>query len=377
MAPNKVHNALIRVLVLWFFVSASYYAGNFISGDVLADRRPNLGHQAFKYIVIVAISFVIVFLAKSRIFLLLYLYLFLVLGFLLFIQYFGVNVVYAINFHIMFTSFVGLIFIFSKLDSADLKKIIICIVFSGILVSFISYYEYLFMEPVLGDYWRNTGGYRSISTLLNPNNLGMYLGATILLLLKSKAMSGYKPIILIILLSSLLMSGSRTAVVALVFVVIVTSIFSSSGSINLKNLIGWLVAMGGGVMFLLFNQWDAPERMVNMETATIRVNKYADYILSVDASYLLPDFNGVRIDAVSENAYFYLLNAFGLLFFLFSVFVLSVFFQVRDFGERSLEGLAFKSVFLYYLIASTGREDQSRGQGQRLRLHHRFVRRTG
>lgn len=342
----------------WIFLSAFYYAGNFISGDVLADRSSDQFHKAFKYAA--ALLFSLLFMLKFRLWslLLYYVCLFFCLIMFLIIHFSGIQVQHAIDITIVLISFSGFVFFISKFDDDALIRTAKLVVASALIPSCISFFEYFFMEPILGDYWRNTGGYRSISTLLNPNNFGLYIGAAFLLLVFSDQYTVKRKIItLAIFLAALLMSGSRTALISLFTALLFGSVFSGNCSIRLNRLVGWLVAAPSTLAILTVAiyifQFELPDRAINMETAFIRIAKYFEYVTNFNASYMIPDSDEERIGIVSENSYFHVMNSFGFLFF-FLLALITAFFHRPDLSSYRLPAprRIFRIVFAYYLVAS-------------------------
>lgn len=358
---NKlVPTVLIYILLAWVFGSAFYYAGNLISGDVLADRSSDHFHKVFKYFMAFIISFAFMLAFRLWSLFLYYAWLILFLTVFLVMHLSGLNVLYAIDIFIVLISFSGFIFFIPKLGDETLIKVIDFVIASAIIVSVVSFLECFFMEPILGDYWRNTGGYRSISTLLNPNNLGLYLGAASLFLIFSDKITGRRKLIILpIFFVVLLMSGSRTAFISFFSALFLGSVFSSNWRVRVDSLLKWqgglLVATFAFVVVVCFFSFEVPERAVNMETAVIRIGKYFEYISNFDLSYILPDFDGRRIEIVSESAYFYAINAVGVAFFTLLVLVsVLVIFMGFDFTScrSSMPKKIFGVVFVYYTIAS-------------------------
>lgn len=339
----------------WFFISAFYYAPNFFSGNLLVSVGEDGFHRLFKYVVsfLVCLAGLIYFRVWVSVFV--YFFIFLVF-FVFFIWHLhGYDVLYSLGLFLVIFSFVGYSMIVSRMTCAELNVILVFFVFSSFLVSLISFFEYFFMWPVLGDYWFYTGGYRSISTLLNPNNLGVYLGASLVILMLLDKFGSYLRFMMGgVIFTALLMSGSRTALLSLMVSLylawclrclkggrknLLLLMFSSSVMLVAILLIGWgvigdfLVARG-------------------LDSAYIRIEKYIYFISAIDGSYFFPDFAGERFFYTSENSYFHILNALGGVFFLM-LFMVMIFFNL-DFKrcrESAVCG-ALSILFFYYLVAS-------------------------
>lgn len=345
----------IFLLCSWVLASSLYYIGNLFSGDVWASRDSNEFHKAFKYAAAFLLSVSsLVLLRVGRLFFY-YIFLALILFFFVCVWLLGWNVLYAIDFFIVFMSFVGMIVLVSSLDNNDLNLLVYVLIASGFFVGCFSLYEFFFLDAVLGSYWESTGGYRSISTLLNPNNLGLYVGAVILLLYKSDAGMRHKVLLLCFFMVVLMMSGSRTAVLALVASGVLNSVYLGEKRFRPVPMLIWLVSifLFGAIYIYLLDVGGLPERAVDMQTAFIRVEKYFQYLLDFDFEYIFPDVDEERVVLVSESSYFHALNSLGLFFLSLIALSFFTFFVVKpvsSVGGWSVE--AFRIVFVYYLIAS-------------------------
>lgn len=345
----------VSVFYFWVFVSSLYYIGNLFSGDVWASRDSNEFHKVFKYVVAFALSISSLILLRIRYFFLYYIFLAFIFSIFAGAWLFGWNVLYAIDLLIVFISFVGMIVLVSCLDDRKLNQLIYMIIASGIFVGYFSFYEYFFLDEILGDYWESTGGYRSISTLLNPNNLGLYMGAVILLLFKSNVGACYKFLLTCYFLTALMLSGSRTAVMALIVAWIISSVYFAAGRSRALSIVVWLVSifLTSLIYIFLLNLSGLPERAVDMQTAFIRIEKYVQYILDFNFEYFFPDVDERRFFFVSESSYFHALNSLGLLISFLIALSFSSFFvvkPVRAMNGRPIEAL--RIVFVYYVVAS-------------------------
>lgn len=343
------------LLSLWFFLSAFYYLGNFLSGEVIVGLDESLVHKLLKYFF--ALFVCSLFLVYKKLWNLLFFYVCLSF-FMVFFVFFGfddLDVVYPIALLSVVFSFIGFTYISAGISEHDLSDVLDCIVLSAFLVSLISFYEYFFMWPILGGYWEATGGYRSISTLLNPNNLGVYLGAALIILILRPSFSPCLRVLVVFSISAaLLMSGSRTAVVSLFMPVFIGAIFNgllkSSAKLLLVLFLPFLGVLIGLILYASGVE-GLGGRFSDMQTASIRLDKYGYFLSSFDYSYFFPDFSSSRFFYVSESSYFHFVNAFGLLVsFLFVLLLLCSFRPdfSRIGGSVSRKALFF--VFIYYLI---------------------------
>ena len=354
---KKWKNILNSTLVVWVFLSAFYYVGNFIAGDLVADPSSNFYHKIFKYIValVILLSFMLTY--ELWYLLLFYILSAIVLSSTLAMIYNGISVLGMIETLVVIISFAGFSYVGMILTRDTIKKIEISIILSAFIVSLISFYEYFYMWPVLGDYWRDTGGYRSVSTLLNPNNLGLYLGASIILIFITKEFSKIKKLIILsVICSSFIMTGSRTAWLSLYVIGSFAFLFNFGLNFSFRKLIIYMI-VNSLLILMFFNVFvigevAMPERATDMYTAALRLEKYFSYLLNIDGTYLAPDFSGERIDRVSESSYFYYLNSLGIvagfLYFLMAVSLL--YLSIQTFSEEVYFS-PFLVIFMYYMFA--------------------------
>lgn len=356
--PLNIKRLVFQLFLLWLFCSAFYYAGQLLDGNVVADRNSGLVHKALKYIISLTFSLLFILVYRSKALLLQYAFLLLmglIVGFYWAHDY---PVTYAIDVLIVLFSFLGLAYAVSRFGREEITVLTRVIIYSAVIVSTVSYLEYLFMEPVLGEYWRNTGGYRSISTLLNPNNLGLYLAASLLVMIFGSNFSVFfKSIFTAIVSGALLMSGSRTAWLSFILTFIFCYVYRGSGRLNFRHIVNVLIAFIAIGLALTasisLGLITLPERAVDMTTAYIRLEKYFQFIIGVDDSYIFPDFESSRIETVSESAYFHFINALGLFY---SFALLSAFFLIVGLSGflrlfSNSEHRVFAVVFLFYAIA--------------------------
>lgn len=346
---------IAKLLSLWFFLSAFYYLGSFLSGEVIVGLDESLAHKLLKYVF--AFFVCSLFLVNKRLWNLLFFYVCLsfFMVFFVFFGFDGLDVVYPVALLVVVFSFIGFTYISAGISEHDLSDVLDCIVFSAFFVSLISFYEYFFMWPILGGYWEATGGYRSIATLLNPNNLGVYLGAALIMLIMRPRFSPYLRVLFVIsILAALLMSGSRTAIVSLFFPVFIAILLSGSLKAGAKLFLALFLpflAVLIGLIIYASGVEGLGGRFSDMQTASIRLDKYGYFLSSFDYSYFFPDFSLSRFLYVSESSYFHFVNTFGLL--LSFLFVLLVLFSFRpDFSQvgDSVSRKALFFVFIYYLI---------------------------
>jgi len=300
----------------WILFSAFYYAPNLISGELITGREDNVFHKAFKYIAALLMVFIYIISNKNAMLFFQGILLLIMAAIFAILVYEGINVIFGLETIVVLTTFIGLSYIAAGLNQNQINVLIRIFIFSAFLISFISYFEYFLFDQILGDHWRSTGGFRSVSTLLNPNNFGVYLGAAMVILVFS-TVHGVKTkfIFGIIILGALYLSGSRTAWVVLGFIVIIGLVHRGGVTVNLRSILqifALALIIAFGVLVAILNQTDLiNERLTNFETAEIRIEKYFEFILNADASYLLPDASESRVVLVSESGYFHFINSVG------------------------------------------------------------------
>lgn len=359
MKQGRLKTNLFRLFIAWVFLSAFYYAPNLIEGQLLVDRSENFGHKVAKYLVAMAITAIYAACYRDvKV---------LVQGGLLglFACMLGVallggyNVIFGLELMLVLMAFFGLAHYSARLSNAQVSSLARAISYSALMISIVSYFEYTVFESVLGDHWKYTGGFRSVSTLLNPNNFGVYLGAVLVLLSFSQDLSSMKRLIFgAVIVGAFYLSGSRTAWVSFTVVALLGAVYRGNGLVNRKSLrnlaIAASVVVPVIVLVLISGVVELPDRATDFYTAYIRLEKYFEFILGVDSSYVLPDFNEARIEMVSESGYFHFINAVGLIFFAFMVLVFSPFFRIDWFTGLLKKGSTrgFALVLIYYCIAT-------------------------
>lgn len=296
--------SVFRFFLIWIFLSAFYYAGNFFEGQLLVERSDALFHKALKYFLALLLSLLFFTHHKSWKLILQLLIIAAVIVGVSFQASFSKNALITFDVLIILLSFIGFTYAASNFNHHQITSLIKVLIASSMLVALVSYYEYLFMEPILGEYWFNTDGFRSVSTLLNPNNLGIFLGACLLLLVFSKLykLSAVIPIALVVF-GSMLMTGSRTAWICFLFALVIGFLYRGNAFLSYKSTILFLfvvVAIASVFSGLIWmGSLNLPERAVDMHTAHLRLSYYFQYVNGIDWDYLWPDFHSVRTDRKS------------------------------------------------------------------------------
>jgi hypothetical protein len=257
---------------------------------------------------------------------------------------------------IILAIYVGFSHFVSKFNQFEIDAVSKTIVWSALIPSLISYVEYRFFESVLNEFWTNTGGFRSSSTLLNPNNYGIFLGCCLVVLFYSNLFNILERIILgSLLFGALLMTGSRTAMLSLVLACLAGGMYRGHGKIRVNYFLNYclLIIFGVGALMSMVNFGVLPERILDPLTALIRLEKYFEFLINIDINYLAPDFSGARVDMVSESGYFHLINSVGLICF-FATFILGMLYFRSQWIFHIFSnhpGRYFDVALLYYVIA--------------------------
>jgi hypothetical protein len=339
-------------------ISAFYYFPNLVAGDLLTERTEDFWHKTFKYIAILVICGGFFVLYRNVLYAFQVQFLFLTALVLAGAHPTGLRSNFGFDVIIVLLVLIGILHYASRLNEMQLRKILRTVIISSVLVSVVSYFEYFVFEPVLGEFWRNTGGFRSVSTLLNPNNCGIYLGCSFVFLYFSDVFEGKLRLFFeAVILGALLLTGSRTAWVALISAIAIGAVYRGHGRVNFilicKSIFYGLFF---GILFaflMAFEVIELPSRMLDFETALIRMEKYFHFVSDFDATYFWPDSGLLRIDVVSESGYFHFINAVGIIaaspVFLYIFLRINPSWVLAAFaGHR---GRCFDVAVVYYMIA--------------------------
>lgn len=320
----NVKDVFFYLFLLWILVSSLYYFPNLLGGYIAHDREPGIISVLFKYIICLIISLYALRSNPFSFFLLFLLLFFAVImwfDFFLIENFLGAN--YIVVMLVILASFFGFPSLYSIFTYAQKEKLLRFIVFSGFLVSLIALYQFFFLDHLYSEYYSSIGSVRLVSSLLNPNNMGVYVAACLFLLLTSKISSLVKFSISPFLFFSIFMSGSKTALFSFLAVFLIYFIFEVKSGFEKNIFIFILIFFLGFLAFLGF-YYLQDNRLFDLYTGELRVDMQADFLLNIDIRYFLPDFNNDRFHLVQENSYLMILNSLGflglLLFFLFFLF---------------------------------------------------------
>lgn len=352
----NINNFLFFLVCTWFVFSSIYYVNFLLLGDVSADRDQSIFQSSIKIIFCFIVSAVFFYLSRMHLYLVSYIlfFSFFIFLYLLNVYFpFSTGFKYFVDIFMIMTSLLGYFFILRVLSSKQRLIVVDVFVFTGCIVSFFSIFEIFFLPHLFLSYWSQTGGVRSVSTLLNPNNMGVYIGACIVLLFYSSYRSYLKIFLFFLFLYPFFMSGSRTAWLGLSIIFLCINFFSFFRRVTILKVLKWMLLLFVFclILFLFLNgEYKLGGRFSDGYTASIRLNKYFDYISGFEASYFFPDFLSERERLVSENMYFMVLNYFGIFIFFFVLFLFFSFFKMKSDFLNSEKDVVWVYIFLYFLL---------------------------
>jgi hypothetical protein len=344
------------LLCIWLFVSAFYYADTLFSGVFVLDMEEGFSHKLSKYVVCALISFCLILKSRS---------LFVGGASAIMFSLLVLQLLLLGSPNLFSTTVLTLITMAGlsctlQIYPRSTRLIARSIVWSAALVGCISGVELTLLAENFISYWTSTGGVRSISTMFNPNNLGLYLGAA-LILLPWATQSGLAMISLAMpILFGFAVSGSRTAWFSLAVCLLALLLAPKSGKELRRTIFKykktmWLVAVGMLAVGSFFINTiaeigiDSEGRGTDLYTASIRWTNFVAYLEQIDEYSLFPDINDRRVDLIQDNAYLIVFNTFGLIL----CFILSLTLLNLKRGPPLADNgnLAWIVLFFYYLIS--------------------------
>ena len=350
--------ALLLFFLIWIVASGLYYIDNLFSPNYHLGYEEGTLHKTIKYAI--CVFFTIVLCLISRAYSMLLLIFLVMLLVMLIVMDRGVIDISTLS--ILITATMISYALVPSIWEYDMRRIGRITVYTGAAIGVFSIIEMTILAPLFESIWASTGSIRSVSTLFNPSNLGLYSGACLLLL----PFLGLRPINQFVcgglIFYAFVMSGSRTAWVALTTVMayqfFVSTVFR--GNVirllrrNLFRLIVSLVALI--FLFTVVSAFNSPlveieivNRGADLYTASIRWDNFIRFINAIDTSLLIPDINGQRTDFVHDNFYLVILNSFGVIGLLMFFAIFSIHFSLRK--SKDLDMFAWKLVFAFYMVA--------------------------
>lgn len=356
----STRNAALLLLILWLTVSAFYYIENLFSPNFDFGTTEATPHKILKYAA--CLSFSLYFcLATHAYRLLLFCALILLLSSLLAISHntFDISTV-----SIMITGTMMPFILVPTLWKDRLLLLGQVIVTCGAIVGFFSIIELTLLAEQFESYWTSTSSIRSISTMFNPNNLGLYTGICLLLLPHMKFRTGWAIVFGMLLIFSLIASGSRTAWVSLALVQIYAMIVNANirntlTTLLTRNLVklalsGIAIASTYAVALATSTPpgFETVNRGTDLYTVTIRWQNFLTFASMIDDSILLPDQIGERTNYIQDNFYLVALNSFGVIGVLLLITFIITHFSLRRSKNPNLT--PWKLVFIFYMVSGLG-----------------------
>lgn len=159
------------------------------------------------------------------------------------------------------------------------KDVFKILTFSGIILAILGLLQFIFMPNLifLQQYGWDPHYFRAVSTFLDPNFLGAYLGLTLLLILQNPQQLlsfKLKIIFFILIYTVLILTFSRSAFFLMAVSLLIFSILNKSIKYILFTFLLCLVFWGS---FLIYTQLvSAPKDIDRQESAKFRINSWQD-----------------------------------------------------------------------------------------------------
>jgi hypothetical protein len=353
--PKKLAYMLLKA---WLFISAIYYINNLFSPSYTIDYNEGTVHRVAKYIIWIMFTTLFCLIIRAYSFWTAISMIALV-SVTLFV-YSGEVELSALSLFITATAIsFSLVPSIWKNEMVAIGRVVI---YGGVVVGFFSLVELTVLAPLFSQIWASTESIRSVSTLYNPNNLGLYSGACLILLPFLGLSIGRCVCCGALIGVSFITSGSRTAWVALFLVACytfitsrifrrqVTKIIYTSRFILMLLLVS-LVAIVLSYVWLQSHHLnvETANRGLDLHTGFVRLNSYSQFISSIDVSILLPDINEERTNWIQDNFYLVMINSFGIIGLFMLFLLVTTHFSLR--GACAPELRAWRYVFSFYLIA--------------------------
>ena len=341
---------------VWLVVSAIYYIDTLLSGSFVVDYDEGVYHKITKYVVCFTFSVYLLGRAKNYIVLFATFYILAVSG-LLIIQ-FGLEISPLVMLTLAsMGGFISVLHVWR--ERAELVARIV--VYSGVIVGLFSMIELTVLSELFQSYWASTDGVRSVSTMFNPNNLGLYMGVCLIFVPFMKIRVYKKILCSLPIMFAFIASGSRTAWISLVTIILLVAVLDKT---VLNRVIKYLkryvflfcvVFVAAVIGFLIswtqteLGQHEGNYRGASLYTANIRLENFYSYLNTLDLSIFLPDVLGVRSHLIQDNVYLIAMSSFGIIPLVFlALFFLS---QFNIAINENMEIRVWCWVFVYYMIS--------------------------
>lgn len=362
---DKVFSKGFISIAAWIIVSSAYYLNFLLEGDISPERNQSIFQSFLKLCVPFFIGLYLYLKSVDKFSFYHATKLLILTGALIISLYFRVfagdfefepGLIFFLELLAINLSLFLLGGLLKVLNEKQLEKFSDVVLFSGVLVSFFSIYEIFFLSHLFQEYWIRTEGMRSVSSLLNPNNSGVYMGACILLLMLSVKRWILKIPLGMIFFFPFLLSGSRTAWVCLLIVLMIFGINNSfKNRINLfLTILFYMLVLITSVFLDFFASiidsmgYDLSNRIADNRSSSARLDKYIEFLLNFNVNYFFPDIYNSNILLVSESSYFTYVNYFGVLGFILFFIFFFIFYKISFVKDKKYRPWNF--VFIYYLF---------------------------
>lgn len=348
----------IRVVYAWLLASALYYAATLFTGQFQALYSVSELHKGFKYAAALALSAWLAWtvgvyrtaIASS-----------ILLGVAATVILLNGELSVSAVTLVSNAAFIGLVLLIRSLDGG-VGRLTSTLIWSGVAVGVFSIVELAFLRENLLAYWAQTGGVRSISTLLNPNNLGLYQGACLTLwgYMFNKGRAPLTPGL--IMMFSLVASGSRTAMLAMLLMTMIAIVSDRSIFHDIKarlkaHTIAFVSLLTAGVIAVFsvksigISQNIEPfKRGADLHTLELRAQFATSFIEASDWTLLAPDVRSIREVFVQDNAFLSLINSHGLVVAGLLLWLLMTVPRVTT--DANIEDLqAYRHLTVFYLVS--------------------------
>lgn len=355
MRASAAPPLMYRMLLLWLFISAMYYIDTLLTANFAVAYDEGVYHKVVKYAVCMVFS--TYFLLTTRNFGLLALSL-VMLAIAATMSLMRGKL--ELSMLVMLTvgtmgGFVATLHRWPRMGGS----IAAFIVYTAVVVGVLSALELTVLSALFQSYYAYTDGVRSVSTLFNPNNLGMYTGVALIFLPFIERTRYTKMVLALPILLAFFASGSRTAWLATALVGILMILFDRDIRRLAARYLLSHAPLLAGLAFLCLSalamltaetseQVDSAHRGADLYTASIRIENFFSYLDGMDWTNLLPDYQGRRSHLIQDNFYLIILSAFGALPLL--CIALLFLTQMALFWRGDLPNRLWRWVFLYYMI---------------------------
>lgn len=354
----RIRKALLLLLQVWIVVSAFYYIENLFSPSYYMGYEEGTLHKTVKYVI--CVFFTVAFCVLSRAYSLLLIIALMVVLSVLLVLYRGAIEISTLS--ILITATMIAYALVPSIWETDLRRIGRIAVYAGAVVGVFSITEMTVLAPLFESTWASTGSVRSVSTQLNPNNLGLYTGACLILL----PFLGLRPLALsvcgVLIVFAFVASGSRTAWVAIVAVIgyqfLASAVFRSTVIRLMRRHLLRLIfpVVTFTVIFTAYQAFHSQpatieivNRGADLYTASIRWDNLIRFINAIDMWILLPDLTGERADFIQDNFYLVVLNSFGAVGVMMFLAFFATHFSLRKSTNPDMS--PWKFVFAFYMVA--------------------------